>query len=282
MVLGDNSLSRKDMALSDLHSEAASLTTHALDIARGAPAANLAVRLFRLEGARQLLVSSAFTNAEGRCNAPLLTRAQIKTGTYMLEFDAASYHGCAFPFGSVPVEFDIADLEGHYHVPLVLAPGGYSTYRGAPPSRLPDDKGAWGPIRARVDLPSRVRAPSPGVGGAGLTIHAIDLARGIGATSLEGEIMRREGTDRWTSIGRFVVNGEGRTDCWLIEAGGLASGDYELWFEAGDYYARAGFGVGAIPFFRRIRVRVRVDNTAAHHHVPLLLSPWGYSCYRGS
>lgn len=270
------------MALSDLHSGSASLTTHALDLAKGVPAANLAVELFRLAGGRKVSVAKAVTNAQGRCDAPLLTRSTVEPGAYVLEFDAGAYHGTASPFGIIPVEFNISDLEGHYHVPLVLAPGGYSTYRGAPPSRAPDDKGNWGAVTTRVDTQDHPAAPPPGVGGNGLTIHVIDISRGMGAGSLKGELHLCGNGDRRISLGSFVVNDEGRTDRWLIDAGELRCADYELTFEAGDYFSRANFGVGATPFFERIRIRVRVNDAAAHHHIPLLLSPWGYSCYRGS
>jgi 5-hydroxyisourate hydrolase len=270
------------MALSDLHSAAASLTTHALDIAKGVPAANLAVELFRLAGGRKVSVAKAVTNVQGRCEAPLLTQSTVEPGAYVLEFHAGAYHGAASPFDIIPVEFNISDPAGHYHVPLVLAPGGYSTYRGAPPSRVPDDKGSWGAITARVDLPNHPAAPPPGVGGPGLTVHVIDISRGIGAGSLKGELYRCGDGDCRTPVGGFVVNGEGRTDQWLIDAGKLQRADYELTFEAGDYFSRSNFGVGASPFFERVRIRVRVNDPAAHHHIPLLLSPWGYSCYRGS
>jgi len=270
------------MALSDLHSQAAALTTHALDIARGTPAAGLALELFRLENGRKVSLAKARTNAQGRCAEPLLTRETVETGAYLIEFEAGAYHGAASPFEIVPVEFNICDPAGHYHVPLVLAPGGYSTYRGAPPSRVPDDRGMWGAVTVETDLPQPPPAPPPGVGGPGLTIHAIDIARGIGARALTGELHRLDEGGRRTLVTGFTVNAEGRTDRWPVEAGLLRRGDYELLFHAGDYFSRAQFGVGTMPFFERIRVRVRVHDTGAHHHIPLLLSPWGYSCYRGS
>lgn len=263
------------MTAKDLYAEAAALTTHALDIAAGRPAAGLPVRLFRKAGGRQILVASETTNANGRCDRPLLTRARVEAATYVLEFDAGAYHGVASPFGLIPVEFNIADPDGHYHVPLVFAPGGYSTYRGAPPSRAPKDGGSWGAIAPQPDVPEHHSAPS--TGGAGLSIHVIDTARGIGAGGLKGALYRHG-----EMAGAFTVNGEGRTDRWLVEDGGLAATRYEIVFDAGDYYRNAQFGIGDVPFLSSIRIRLRIDDPSSHHHIPLLLSPWGYSCYRGS
>lgn len=270
------------MTAKDLYAEAAALTTHALDIAAGRPAAGLPIRLFRKAEGRQVLVASATTNANGRCDGPLLTRAEVEAAAYVLEFDAGAYHGVASPFGLIPVEFNIADPDGHYHVPLVFAPGGYSTYRGAPPSRTPKDGGSWGVTMPGPDGAGHHSAPV--TGGAGLSIHAIDTARGIGAGGLKGALYRHSETDAagWLKVCAFTVNGEGRTDRWLVEDGGLVATRYEIVFDAGDYYRSAQFGVGDVPFLSAIRVRLRVDDPSSHHHIPLLLSPWGYSCYRGS
>lgn len=272
------------MVQSDLHARAASLTTHVLDMARGAPGAGMRISLLRVEGDDTELLARVVTNADGRLAAPLLTRDTVRAGTYRLEFDAASYHGVDGTFRTIPVDFTIADPAGHYHVPLVVAPGGYSTYRGAPPSHAPDDRGTWSVANAGPPALAAVpAAPAPGSVGAGLTIHALDIAQGAGAGSLAVDLCRRAADGQpWAKRGSLLVNAEGRTDRWLVGPGELHEGEYELVFHAGAYFARAGFGVGAMPFLEHVRIRIHVADVSAHHHIPLLLSPWGYTCYRGS
>ncbi len=111
------------------------LTTHVLDTARGRPAAGVAVELWRLDGERRLL-KTVRTNADGRTDAPLLAEGELETGTYELVFAVGAYfaaHGAAQPpfLDLVPVRFGIADPAVHYHVPLLVAPWAYSTYRGS-------------------------------------------------------------------------------------------------------------------------------------------------------
>lgn len=115
------------------------LSTHVLDTANGRPAAGMKLELFRLEtdGARTLLKSEV-TNGDGRTAAPLLIDAAFQTGTYELVFDVAAYfraHGTPTatpPFlSTVPIRFTIAEANGHYHVPLLVSPWSYSTYRGS-------------------------------------------------------------------------------------------------------------------------------------------------------
>ena len=114
------------------------LTTHVLDTARGRPAAGLALRLYRLDGGggRRLLAAAA-TNADGRTDRPLLAGDAFGPGTYEIEFEAGAYHraaglGADTPFlDTVPVRFGIAGAGANYHVPLLLSPFGYSTYRGS-------------------------------------------------------------------------------------------------------------------------------------------------------
>ena|SRR5205823_14303777 len=113
------------------------LTTHVLDTALGAPAEGLAIELWSLDGTGSLL-TFVTTNSDGRTDVPLLEGEALRTGLYELRFDAASYHrktGAAVtdpPFlAIVPVRFGIADASKHYHVPLLLSPYGYSTYRGS-------------------------------------------------------------------------------------------------------------------------------------------------------
>ncbi|HXE16691.1 MAG TPA: hydroxyisourate hydrolase [Stellaceae bacterium] len=109
------------------------LTTHVLDTAHGRPAAGLRVDLFSLDDGRRLM-KSVTTNADGRVDAPLLEGDAFRAGEYELLFHAADYFkaGAARPFlNEVPVRFGIADASQHYHVPLLLTPWSYSTYRGS-------------------------------------------------------------------------------------------------------------------------------------------------------
>ena len=112
------------------------LTTHVLDTEHGCPGAGIAVRLYTEDGAA--FVAETHTNADGRCAAPLLQGAAMKPGRYVLAFEAGDYFrkkGVALadpPFlDTVRIAFGIADASAHYHVPLLLSPYGYSTYRGS-------------------------------------------------------------------------------------------------------------------------------------------------------
>lgn len=116
----------------------ARLSTHVLDTARGVPAEGIAITLHRVDGPHRVRVATAITNADGRTAAPLLSGEVIETGLYELTFHAGDYFsraGVALaspPFlGDVVIRFGIADASGHYHVPLLLSPYGYSTYRGS-------------------------------------------------------------------------------------------------------------------------------------------------------
>ena len=112
------------------------LTTHILDTAGGRPADQVAIRLFSLDGHRELLTSTT-SNDDGRTDAPLLDDSALCTGTYELEFDIGEYFArraaqvAEPPFlGTVVVRFSIASDE-NYHVPLLVSPWSYSTYRGS-------------------------------------------------------------------------------------------------------------------------------------------------------
>lgn len=114
------------------------LTTHVLDTAKGQPAAGLTIQLFRMDGDAATAITTIETNADGRSNAPLLSGETIEAGTYQLVFHAGDYFRAqgvelAEPIflDQVPVRFGIADPSKHYHVPLLLSPFGYSTYRGS-------------------------------------------------------------------------------------------------------------------------------------------------------
>ncbi|WP_062227148.1 hydroxyisourate hydrolase [Aureimonas frigidaquae] len=113
------------------------LTTHVLDTARGIPAAGLTITLYRLtDGGRELL-ASVVTNADGRVDGALLDGDAFAPGSYELVFQAGDYFDAlGLPGGqprfldAVPVRFGMAEAR-HYHVPLLLSPYGYSTYRGS-------------------------------------------------------------------------------------------------------------------------------------------------------
>ncbi|MGE0744746.1 MAG: hydroxyisourate hydrolase [Rhodospirillales bacterium] len=114
------------------------LTTHVLDTAHGRPAAGVWVDLYRVDGeARRHLVGGA-TNADGRLDQPLVEGAAMAAGVYELVFRLTEYFraaGAALadpPFlGDVVIRFAVADPDRHYHVPLLAAPWGYTTYRGS-------------------------------------------------------------------------------------------------------------------------------------------------------
>lgn len=110
------------------------LTTHVLDTALGVPAAGLKIDLYRIEGDTRAHIRTLTTNADGRTNAPILPEDEFETGTYELIFDAGNYLRASGRSASfldiIPLRFGMDDA-AHYHVPLLLSPFGYSTYRGS-------------------------------------------------------------------------------------------------------------------------------------------------------
>lgn len=114
------------------------LTTHVLDTANGVPAAGVGILLFRVSGNSHKKIAETVTNADGRTDAPLLDGADFKKGSYELIFSVGGYFGKgrkeadgAMFLDEVPVRFSVADASQHYHVPLLVSPFGYSTYRGS-------------------------------------------------------------------------------------------------------------------------------------------------------
>ena len=116
------------------------LTTHVLDTARGKPAASMAIELWRIEptGNERQLLKTLRTNADGRADEPLLRDDAFAVGIYELVFAVGQYFAAnmaldtAYPFlNMVPIRFGIADASAHYHVPLLVSPWAYSTYRGS-------------------------------------------------------------------------------------------------------------------------------------------------------
>lgn len=114
------------------------LTTHVLDTAHGKPGAGISVALYRCQDGSRSLVASSTTNADGRCPSPLLEGSGLSVGRYELDFAAGDYFaalGVIVPeprfVDVVTLRFGIADAQAHYHVPLLVSPYSYSTYRGS-------------------------------------------------------------------------------------------------------------------------------------------------------
>lgn len=114
------------------------LTTHVLDTARGCPAEGLKIALYRVTGNSHRKLVEMETNADGRTNSPILPQEEFKTGTYELIFFAGDYLRATGQDGEdplfldqVPIRFGMSDPDAHYHVPLLLSPYGFSTYRGS-------------------------------------------------------------------------------------------------------------------------------------------------------
>lgn len=113
------------------------LTTHVLDTASGCPAGGVTVSLFRVQTGREM-IAQASTNADGRLDAPILDSDSFAPGVYELVFAAGDYFRAGHnelpdpPFvDEVVIRFGIADVDQHYHVPLLVSPWSYSTYRGS-------------------------------------------------------------------------------------------------------------------------------------------------------
>ena len=112
------------------------LTTHVLDTARGRPGAGLRITLYWVSGNSHRKIAEAVTNDDGRTDGPLLSGKALKEGQYELVFAAGDYlrangaEGVLF-LDEIPIRFGVADAGAHYHVPLLLSPFGYATYRGS-------------------------------------------------------------------------------------------------------------------------------------------------------
>lgn len=114
------------------------LTTHVLDTARGVPAAGIKIMLYRVSGNSHKKLVELETNSDGRTDTPILPTAKFKPGIYELIFCAGDYLRATGQEGEeplfldqIPIRFGMSDPDAHYHVPLLLSPYGYSTYRGS-------------------------------------------------------------------------------------------------------------------------------------------------------
>ena len=118
--------------------EPGTVTTHVLDTAHGRPAGGMRIELYRLGGDEPAMLDSFVTNADGRTSRPVIPAGGLETGTYQLVFHVGAYFATVTsertdtPFlDLVPVRFGIEDADQGYHVPLLVSPFGYSTYRGS-------------------------------------------------------------------------------------------------------------------------------------------------------
>jgi 5-hydroxyisourate hydrolase len=114
------------------------LSTHVLDTANGIPAAGMTFRLYRISSGVPTLIKTEVTNADGRASRLLLQQEEFEAGRYRLEFEVGAYFqalAAKLPditfLDVVPIEFGVADSQQNYHIPLLVSPWSYSTYRGS-------------------------------------------------------------------------------------------------------------------------------------------------------
>jgi 5-hydroxyisourate hydrolase len=114
-----------------------------------------------------------------------------------------------------------------------------------------------------------------------LTTHVLDTSHGRPGAGIKVELFALDGDAR-RALKTTTTNDDGRCDAPLLEGESLVPGEYELVFHAGDYFAAIGVKVPEPRFVDRVALRFGIADAAAHYHVPLLVSPWAYSTYRGS
>ncbi len=117
---------------------------------------------------------------------------------------------------------------------------------------------------------------------AGLTTHVLDVTRGGPARGVRVELYEVGGDDSRTLVIATTTNADGRTNKPLIGAADARVGRFELVFHAGDYFRGQGAKLADPPFLDVVPIRFAVADPDAHYHVPLIVSPWSYSTYRGS
>lgn len=115
-----------------------------------------------------------------------------------------------------------------------------------------------------------------------LSTHVLDLSIGRPAAAVLVELSRREPGDAWTPLVRTETNADGRTDRPLLSGDAFRCGTYMLSFHVADYFRRTGRAGAAAPFLDVVPLRFTIAEEDGHYHVPLLVTPWSYSTYRGS
>ena len=117
---------------------------------------------------------------------------------------------------------------------------------------------------------------------AGLTTHVLDLSRGVPARGVRIELFQLGDDGARLLAAAATTNADGRTDKPLIGPNDARAGKFELVFHAGDYFRAAGVPLADPPFLDVVPIRFTIADANAHYHVPLLVTPWSFSTYRGS
>lgn len=115
-----------------------------------------------------------------------------------------------------------------------------------------------------------------------LTTHVLDQTRGMPAAALRIDLFRLVKLNERIHLASVLTNSDGRTDQPLLQVQAFESGEYEMMFYAGDYYRAQGVSLCDPPFLDKVVIRFGLSAQREHYHVPLLLSPYAYSTYRGS
>ena len=113
-----------------------------------------------------------------------------------------------------------------------------------------------------------------------LTTHVLDTASGIPARGMRVELLRIDGTA--LPVAAISTNSDGRAPAPLLEGDALRAGEYELHFHVAGYFRSRGAALSDPPFLDVVVIRFGIGDASQHYHVPLLVSPWSYSTYRGS
>ena len=115
-----------------------------------------------------------------------------------------------------------------------------------------------------------------------LTTHVLDTTRGRPAAGVRIDFSVFDGDGKPRLLATLHTNRDGRTDQPVLDEAAFAVGRYELAFHVGAYFASTGMALAEPPFLDVVPIRFAIADIAAHYHVPLLVSPWSYSTYRGS
>ncbi len=114
-----------------------------------------------------------------------------------------------------------------------------------------------------------------------LTTHILDTAKGLPGSEIKIELFRIE-ADSTLLINTVFTNADGRTDSAILDGAEFSKGKYQLVFHTAPYFKREGVELPPIPFLDDVVIRFGIDNEDQHYHVPLLVSPYSFSTYRGS